>query len=108
VKWGETIKISKLLEQRSKLSAEEFREKITNVYIKEIILEQIAVKADDELVRECNVKFIEDGKEISIDDVVEYLYGEISQPIIDYVGSLMSFEEIEKKLDVELDYELDY
>jgi len=51
---------------------------------------------------------MEDGKEISIDDVVEYLYGEISQPIIDYVGSLMSFEEIEKKLDVELDYELDY
>ena len=96
------------MEERSKLNNKEFREKVTDVYIKEIILEQIAYRADDELIKECNVKFIKENKEISIDEIVEYLYGEISQPIIDYVEPLISFEEIERIEKADLDYELDY
>ena len=99
------IKLSKLLGEKSGISTEEFKSKITKTYIKEIMLECIEELADEGCIEECKVSFNYNmlRRDLSLDEARDIISGETSQKVYECVNELIDFDEIQREPDCEIE-----
>lgn len=100
------IKLSEMLKSKNKMDIEEFKLKISKPYIKEIMLECVEDLAEEENIEDCEVRFNYNilRRDLSLDEVIDIISGEVSQKIFQCVNEIIDFDEI-KEYDEDLELE---